>query len=110
MSKWYDFESGCPTECGNKRLNIQWRHSVCGSRQEVNENAMIRCKGSNCSATGHIMEYTFACENHVDEFKKFDLDRQAWALSVGSMPAVKGDKAWMRRFTLAVNNMVIAKM
>ena len=95
---WYEFVSGCPGDgCGNMKLDIRWKHSKCGGHEEINSEADIKCL--KCGVVDCVMNWRFACRDHSDEFRKPEIAKLTWALSVALVVAKnKGDKVWASRF------------
>ena len=79
------------------KLDVRWTHAGCGGLEEINSDADIKClKCSRCSC---IMNWRFTCKDHSDEFRKPEITRLTWALSVALVVAKnKGDKVWASRF------------
>ena len=94
---WYEFVAGCPAEnCANSRKDIAWKHRPCGSSQLIGWNADLKCE--ECGVQDSIVNFTFRCEDHSDEFRKPDLVKLTWALQIALTTAhFKGDRAWAKR-------------
>lgn len=60
----------CPAKgCENTNI-IKWAHASDNTRLKINKWATIWCTKSNCSTSGHMKEWEFACPNHETKFKK----------------------------------------
>ena len=65
---WYRFKTRCP-KCDDKET-IPWRHNVCSSIEEINENGEIRCL--ECDTINFIEDFILHCRSHheYDPFPK----------------------------------------
>ena len=96
MPVWIDFKSGCPTNCGNEKKDIQWRHGGCILGQELNEDAILRCK--SCNRTDLILNWKFSCSFHQDEYIGARATKLTWALSLATQLSTgECDKAWVKK-------------
>jgi len=60
----------CPSKgCENENI-IKWVHASDNNRLKIDKWATIWCTKSDCSTSGHMKEWCFACPNHETKFKK----------------------------------------
>jgi len=74
----------CPaTDC--KATNKQpsfWKHSGCGGRMYIEEDAWIKCMKESCGEYGYITDWSFACRHHNGQHWKTRNEDCIEALSV----------------------------
>ena len=90
------FTSKCPA-CNNND-NIIWHHKSCpkDSQEYIYDDGNIFCDG--CRKTFCIIDCTFACNEHPNDFRAFDETRIENILSaVATFPGTESESKEFRR-------------
>ena len=99
----------CPAiDCENERT-IDWVHSDCGARSELNSDADLRCE-KHTDTLQCILNWRFSCEKHANEFR--EVDPLGLTFSLGMMRSMAkdvNDKAWAARLSKKVTEKVMGQ-
>ena len=79
-----------------------WSHAVCGADMEINCLARLRC--SRCThVEDSILNWRFACENHINEYREPDATGLVQAVTVVRAAASNSnDRVWYRTLALSL--------
>lgn len=86
MKDKIDFKSPCPgRDCpADPKRIVEWSHAPCsGSDEWINNEGNIICK--DCKTSFFILDATFACKYHENEYRETNFTQVANAVSVLQM-------------------------
>ena len=111
MDDFIALECPCPVlVCAEDKKVKKWNHANCGAPSEINNKAIVRCSKHTATATS-ILNWRFACENHVNVYLPVDPLAIVHAVSIiRCVAANKNDRVWHRKLMTSVADMLTQEM
>lgn len=66
----FKYKFKCPCPCCPNNEWIFWVHHKCGGHEKMDDYGNVKCV--KCGVTNILLDWSFRCKFHANEFKKYD--------------------------------------